>query len=92
MMSLGACNTYQEKHPAGNAPAAAAGAEDLEEKTTPPAYRYSNTSMFLMDNGMILMFGADRPGKYNDSTGYRLNPAINQPERGGKNYFHHKVP
>lgn len=92
MMGIGACNTYQEEQPAGNDPAPAAGPENQTENTISPNYRYSNTSMFLTDNGMILMFGADRPGKYNDSCGHLLNPALNQPERGGKIYFHHKVP
>ncbi|WP_118953141.1 hypothetical protein [Taibaiella helva] len=84
MVAVCACKAHQEKHPAP-------GRESGKEKAA-PSHRYNNTGMFLMDNGMILMFGADRPRKYKDSTWRHLAPIINQTERGGNENVHHKVP
>ncbi len=89
MLTIGACKARQEEYPVDREPDLTSETDYTTEKKASSTSRYNNTGMFLMDNGMILMFGADRPWKYKDSTRYLLHPIVNQPEHGGKRYFHH---
>lgn len=66
-MALSACGQYQKTGTADKGAMPDPLQENQETETVPSKYGYNNTGMFLMDNGMILLFSTGRPPGYRDS-------------------------
>ncbi len=67
-VTLSACSQYPETGSIDKEAMPDPVAENKETEAKPPKYGSDSTGMFLMDNGMILMFSTIRPPGYRDST------------------------